>query len=116
MITAPMDEQNELIKKLEQEDSTNASRILKLLHMPDLTKIDNHPIKLMKDRIVSLPRYKDFDIITIPEIVSTEIMFDTYNFPKDHPARSESDTYYVDKDHVLRPHTSIMRWYYLEMP
>ncbi len=116
MITAPMDEQNELIKKLEQEDSTNARRILKLLHMPDLTEVENHPIKLMKDRIVSLPRYKEFDIITIPEIVSTEIMFDTYNFPKDHPARSESDTYYVDADHVLRPHTSIMWWYYLETP
>ena len=43
-------------------------------------------------------------------------MFDTYNFPKDHPARSASDTYYVDDNNVLRPHTSIMRRYYLETP
>ncbi len=115
-ITIPRDQQNELIKYLEHDGSINSQRILKLLHMPDLTAIPGHPINLMKEKILWLPRYQTFDIIDIPEIVSTDIMFDTYNFPKDHPARSSSDTYYVDANHVLRPHTSIMRRYYLQTP
>lgn len=113
-IIIPKDDEKSIIEKLNNDDSMNSQRIRRLLAMPDLSRQKDHPIQLLVERITSLPRYEDFDIIEIPEIVSTQVMFDTYNFPKDHPARSASDTYYADQDHVLRPHTTIMRWYYLE--
>ena len=54
---------------------------------------------------------KDFDIIQVPDIVPVKESFDLFNFPADHPARSKSDTYYVDDNNILRPHTTVM-WYY----
>lgn len=114
LIAISKEEQAKLIEELKMDTSIHSQRVIRLLDLPDLSRTEKNPVKLMVDKILSLPRYQDFDIIDIPEVVSTEIMFDKYNFPKDHPARSHSDTYYVNETHVLRPHTSIMRWYYLE--
>lgn len=115
-ITISLAEQEALMTSLQANPSVANQRMLKLLQLPNLAEQENHPIKLMKDTIIWLPRYQGFDIIHIPDIVSTQVMFDSYNFPKDHPARSQSDTYYVDSNHVLRPHTSIMWRYYLASP
>jgi len=82
--------------------------------MPDLSRTEGSPIKEIVDRILAYPYFKDLDIIRIPEIVSTEITFDLFDFPADHPARSKSDTYYVDEGHILRTHTTVMWYYYLE--
>jgi len=65
---------------------------------------------------LAAPEFKGFDTIEVPEIVSTEITFDLFDFPKDHPARSKSDTYYVDDNHILRTHTTVMWYYYLQNP
>jgi len=49
----------------------------------------------------------------VPEIVPADKSFDLFEFPADHPARSKSDTYYVDDNNILRTHTTIMWYYYL---
>ena len=84
--------------------------------MPDLSRLDGSPIKAIVDKIITLPAFKDFDIIETPEVLPTEIAFDIFNFAPDHPARSKSDTYYVDDNHILRTQTTAMWHYYLEDP
>ena len=49
----------------------------------------------------------------MPEIVPADVSFDLFNFSADHPARSTSDTYYVDAKNVLRTHTTVMWYYYI---
>jgi phenylalanyl-tRNA synthetase alpha chain len=81
-----------------------------------LTQSANSPVKAVAEIVSNIPSFKNFDIIDTPQIISPEIVFDLFNFPKDHPARSASDTYYVDEKHILRPHTSLMWKYYFDIP
>lgn len=101
---------------LRKRGDSESKRLLKYLAMPDLTRLEGNPVKAVTDRVISLPLLRNFDIIETPHIISSEIVFDLFNFPKDHPARSRSDTYYVNETHILRPHTSLMWKYYLEIP
>jgi len=93
--------------------SVERARMARYLAMPDLSRTEGSPLKALADRIVSLPIFKDFDVIETPEIVPTSIAFDIFNFASDHPARSTSDTYYVDSEHILRTQTTTMWHYYL---
>ena len=81
--------------------------------MPDLTRTPASPLHELIGRIAAIEDFKNFDIIEVPEIARTDIHFDLFNFPPDHPARSKSDTYYIDNDHILRTHTTIMWYHYL---
>jgi len=109
-----------IAEKLEQEiktkKDTNATRIQRLLSLPDLSRRENSPIKFIIDKIVAIPEFKDFDVIKIPEIVSVRNIFDLLNAPKDHPSRKETDTYFLDKDYVLRTQTTVMWPFYLQRP
>ncbi|MEK7582982.1 MAG: hypothetical protein AAB483_01085 [Patescibacteria group bacterium] len=82
--------------------------------MPDLTRTPGNPLHDMVHRILAIPAYADMDVIEVPEIVPADISFDLFDFPKDHPARSTSDTYYVDTSNILRTHTTVMWYYYLQ--
>ena len=110
------DEQSSLLKALEKRDDIEAKRLKRYLILPDLTRLEGNPIKTVTDRVLNLPSLVNLDLIETPEIIPATIVFDLFNFPKDHPARGRSDTYFVDKDHILRPHTSLMWKYYLELP
>lgn len=109
-------EEKKLIVALEKRDDAEAKRMLRFLNMPDLSRDTKSPLREVVQRILKIERYRQFDEIKVPEIVRADVSFDVFNFPKDHPARSRSDTYYVDDDHVLRPHTTIMWYYYLNHP
>ncbi len=91
----------ELLANLEKQTDFKSLRIKRLLALPDLTKKANSPVKILVDSILELPRFKDFDIVEFPKIVTVEHDFDLLNTPKDHPSRRETDTYYLDKTHVL---------------
>jgi phenylalanyl-tRNA synthetase alpha chain len=112
----PMTEQYEILNKLNKRTDVQAERLKRYMSLPDLTRLEGSPVKTITERVVNLPSLKNFDIIGTPQVISPEIVFDLFNFPKDHPARTESDTYYVDETHILRPHTSLMWKYYLELP
>jgi phenylalanyl-tRNA synthetase alpha chain len=101
-----------LIKELEKRTDIKAERIKRLLVLPDLTKKENSPVKIINDKIMSLPVWADFDVVEIPKIVTVEDDFDLLNTPQDHPSRRESDTYYLDQTHILRTQMTVMWPYY----
>ena len=104
-----------LIEELEKRDDIKAERIKKLLKLPDLTKKENSPVKILFDRIINLPMFKDFDLVDFPKIVTLERGFDLLNM-QEHPSRKETDTYFLDNDHVLRTHTTTFWSFYLKDP
>ncbi len=104
-------EQNKIIEGLASRTDAEAMRMKRYLAMPDLSRTEGSPIKELVRRITSIDDFKSFDTIHVPEIMSTEIAFDLFDFPLDHPARSTSDTYYADDSHILRTQTTVM-WYY----
>src|SRR3989344_3697886 len=105
-----------VIADLETKADVNSQRIKRLLALPDLTKKDHSPIKILVDTVMQLPRFADFDVIDFPKIVTVEEDFDVLNTPPNHPSRRETDTYYIDKDHVLRTQMTVMWPYYLRHP
>ncbi len=108
------EEEENLKRQLESRHDVESERMKRYLAMPDLSRTPGSPINEVVQRVLALPEFKGFDIIEVPEIVPADISFDLFDFPADHPARSKSDTYYVDDNHVLRPHTTVMWYYYLQ--
>ena len=109
-------EEAEMIKNLEARTDAEAKRILRFLNMPDLSRAGGSPLKEIVERASKVKSLKGFDVIQIPEIVPTNILFDLFNMPPGHPARSKSDTYYADEGHVLRTHDTVFWYYYLNHP
>ncbi|MBI5530133.1 MAG: hypothetical protein HY918_01390 [Candidatus Doudnabacteria bacterium] len=108
------DEEKRLRGELEKRTDFEAQRIRRYLSMPDLSRTPESPIAEIVKRILNSPYFKDLDTIQIPEIVPADISFDLFDFAPDHPARSKSDTYYVDDKNILRTHTTVMWYYYLQ--
>ena len=100
----------------EARTDTEARRMRQFLAMPDLSRTPGSPLYEITERIKGAQVFEGFDIIEIPEIVPTDISFDLFDFPADHPARSKSDTYYVDDHHILRTHDTVFWYYYLNHP
>ncbi len=99
---------------MSEHNKTASERIKRYLAMPDLSREAGSPIHEIVKRILAIPDFSYFDVIETPEVVPTDISFDLFDFPADHPARSRSDTYFVDDTHILRTHTTIMWYYYLQ--
>ena len=112
----PIDKEKDLIKSLEKRKDTDALRIKRYLSMPDLSRTPGSPLKEIVDRAMKVKSLEGFDMIKIPEIVPTYVLFDLFNMPPGHPARSKSDTYYIDEEHVLRTHDTVFWYYYLNHP
>lgn len=99
--------------ELAKREDVEARRMERYLAMPDLSRTEGSPLGEMVKRIVALEEFKDFDVIHVPEIIGTDVGFDLFDFPMDHPARSKSDTYYADDKHILRTQMTVMWYYYL---
>ena len=110
------EEESRLLTELEQRKDAEAARIKRYLAMPDLSRTEGSPLCDMVAKVKQVPALTGFDDIDIPEIISTEILFDLFDFAPDHPARSRSDTYYIDNKNVLRTHDTVMWHYYLNLP
>ncbi len=109
-------EEKQLIESLKDKTDTESLRIKRYLSMPDLSRTAGSPISELVKRITSIPDFKDFDIIQVPEIMSTKIAFDLFDFPADHPARQKTDSYYIGDNHILRTQTTVMWYYYFNQP
>jgi phenylalanyl-tRNA synthetase alpha chain len=107
------DEQERILKTVDARTDAEAARIKRYLAMPDLSRTPGSPIHEIVARILASDYFKDLDTIQTPEIVPADISFDLFDFPADHPARSKSDTYYADDKNILRTHTTVMWYYYL---
>ena len=106
-------EEEEIRKNLGKKDEPEVKRMLRFLNLPDLSRDENSPLREIVRRIQKIKRFAGFDEIKTPEIVPVDVSFDLFNFPPEHPARSRSDTYYADDGHILRTHTTVMWYYYL---
>lgn len=110
------EDEKQLKRLLAERHDPEAERIKRYLAMPDLSRTEGSPLREVVERASSVSSLRGFDVIEIPEIVPTQILFDLFNMPAGHPARSASDTYYVDKEHVLRTHDTVFWYYYLNHP
>src|SRR3989344_1845353 len=108
--------ERELIVDLQKRTDIKAERLKRVLALPDLSRTEGSPLKEIVARVKKVKSLEGFDDIKIPEIVPTHVLFDLFNMPPGHPARSESDTYYVDENHALRPHDTVFWYYYLNHP
>lgn len=106
----------ELKAHLTARTDSEARRIERFMAMSDLSRTPESPVGELVKRLTALPEFSGFDIVETPEIVPTSVTFDLFDFKADHPARSHSDTYYVDDTNILRTHTTIMWYYYLNDP
>ncbi|MBI4085353.1 MAG: hypothetical protein HY432_02510 [Candidatus Liptonbacteria bacterium] len=109
-------EEEHLKAELEKRTDAETARIKRFLDMPDLSRTEGSPLKEIVDRAKKVKSLEGFDDIKIPEIVPARILFDLFNMPPGHPARSKSDTYYVDDENVLRTHDTVFWYYYLNQP
>lgn len=101
---------------LENKEDAESRRLKRFLDMPDLSRTEESPLAAIIERVRKIKTFEDFDDIKIPEIIPTKILFDLFNMPPGHPARSKSDTYYVNEDNVLRTHDTVFWYYYLNHP
>ena len=115
-IRIPRDEEERLRAELAKREDPEAARISRYLSIPDLSRTPGSPLAEIVARVKATPALAGFDVIDIPEIVPVPILFDLFDFPVDHPARSKSDTYYVDDTNVLRTHDTVFWHYYLHHP
>ncbi len=113
IITSLYNEGEKLRNDLNTKTDFQSLRMLRYLNMPDLSRTPGSPIFEMVQRILEISEFKNFDVIEVPEIVPVDISFDLFDFAPDHPARSKSDTYYLDDRNILRTHTTVMWYYYL---
>jgi len=109
-------EENNLRVILDKREDMEAQRIKRYLSMEDLSRNEVSPLFEVAKRVKELSTFKNFDNVEIPEIVPASQSFDLFNFPAEHPARSKSDTYYVDEKNILRTHTTVCWYYYLNLP
>lgn len=114
--TISREEEKRLINELDKRQDTEAARIKRYLSMPDLSRTESSPLKEIVDRALKVKSLAGFDVIEIPEIIPANILFDLFNMPEGHPARSKSDTYYIDEENVLRTHDTVFWYYYLNHP
>src|SRR3989344_4811507 len=116
LITIRSPEEEKLRKELESRNDPESLRIKRYLNMPDLSRTKDSPIGEIVQRILAQADFRDFDTIKAPEIVPTDVAFNIYGFLPDHPARFKSDTYFLDDNNILRPHPTVMWYYYLREP
>lgn len=107
-------EEQKIIARIGKQTDFKSLRLKRLLRLPDLTRKEHSPVKILFDQILKLSRFKDFDLVDFPKIVTVEENFDLLNTPKDHPSRKETDTYYTDDNHVLRTQMTVMWPFYLK--
>ena len=109
-------EEVKLAEKLNERNDPEGLRLKRFLAMPDLSRMPGSPLAELAERIIALPRFADFNVLNVPEIVGYGVCFDLFNFPPEHPARSRSDTYFVDDNNILRTHTTVMWYYHINLP
>lgn len=107
--TFAQDRINELKESFENSDSELDADL-------DLTRTASpvscgtrHPLSLVRNEIISIFGSMGFTVAEGPEIEDDWHVFESLNFPPDHPARDMQDTFFIDRDKadvLLRTHTS----------
>ena len=72
-----------------------------------------HPVSIARQEIVNIFRKFGYDVAEGPEIEDDHHVFESLNFPPNHPARDMQDTFFISNGHLnpllLRTHTSCVQ-------
>lgn len=68
-----------------------------------------HPLMTELDEILDIFYRMGFEAVESRQIDNEYYMFDSLNFPKDHPARDEYDTFITEDGYIAPAHTSVMQ-------
>jgi|ERR1700741_3661969 len=68
-----------------------------------------HPLMVELDEILDIFYRMGFEAIESRQIDNEYYMFDSLNFPKDHPARDDYDTFMTEEGLIAPAHTSVMQ-------
>jgi phenylalanyl-tRNA synthetase alpha chain len=98
---------NELKAQFETTGSTDADADYSRSAYP-IGLGTRHPLSIVKNEIVDIFARLGFTIAEGPEIEDDWHVFESLNFPLEHPARDMQDTFFIEKtpDILLRTHTS----------
>ena len=80
--------------------------------LPELYPMEmgsKHPLMTELDRVCEIYQMMGFDIIEARQLDDEYHMFDTLNFPKEHPARDGYDTFRTEEGLIPPAHTSTMQ-------
>ena len=110
---------SEKVEALKSAHSTTTSTTLGLdLSRPGypVTIGAQHPLTLVKNRIIEIFNKIGYSISEGPEIEDDWHNFTALNLPEYHPARDMQDTFFIqtDPDILLRTHTSSVQVRYME--
>ncbi len=107
------------IEKLEQAELDKAVAPLDITapsapnqKIPELfpaTDGSRHPLMTELDRVVEIYQLMGFDVVESRQLDDEFHMFDSLNFPKDHPARDGYDTFRTEEGFIPPAHTSTMQ-------
>ena len=68
-----------------------------------------HPLMTELDRVIGIYQLMGFDVIESRQLDDEYHMFDSLNFPKEHPARDGYDTFRTEEGLIPPAHTSTMQ-------
>ena len=68
-----------------------------------------HPLMAELDRVVDIYQMMGFDVVESRQLDDEFHMFDSLNFPKEHPARDGYDTFRTEEGLIPPAHTSTMQ-------
>lgn len=77
--------------------------------IPNIPRGTKHPLMVELDRVVQVYADMGFDVMESCQLDDEFHMFDSLNFPKDHPARDGYDTFRTSENFIPPAHTSTMQ-------
>ncbi len=77
--------------------------------IPHVSRGSKHPLMTELDRVIQIYASMGFDIMESRQLDDELHMFDSLNFPKDHPARDGYDTFRTSENFIPPAHTSTMQ-------
>lgn len=77
--------------------------------LPELYLGSEHPLSLELERVVQIYADMGFNVVESCQLDDEFHMFDSLNFPKEHPARDGYDTFRTSENYIPPAHTSTMQ-------
>ena len=77
--------------------------------IPAIKRGTKHPLMVELDNVINIYASMGFDIMESRQLDDEFHMFDSLNFPKDHPARDGYDTFRTSENFIPPAHTSTMQ-------
>lgn len=77
--------------------------------IPQIIRGSKHPLMTELDRVIKIYAGMGFDVMESCQLDDEFHMFDSLNFPKDHPARDGYDTFRTAENFIPPAHTSTMQ-------